>query len=667
MNSWLPGKCFVRRERKAAKQRMICAVLVAIASTTLLAFAGIAVPAQASTTVTFDGSPGTGPPPATLGPFTMTKFGTDFQPAGGTLVPGVNDPAGNISFGPSLYHYTVGAGWATWSNGYTGDVYDLGQGSGGSVTVTLPAGTDAFYLYAEPNPFAVIDITATTNDGTTSGSIPVQGDGGAQYFGFYTDGSVSISSVTVSSGQDFAIGEFGISSGASCSSAPAAPQSVTNSRVYTSDNSGAGKVEVDWSAAPSSCVASYNIVAIDAQGNPRQVVDTVPASATSDTIGSLNLCTYYRFGVQAVGAGGQLSAVAFPASPAFTAGYPNASPPVVTIVLQGVNSSLLSGQGATSWNALTTDYCTLTDETGLIEPAALGDLTSNWQNLSDGGKPDYAGWGAGNNLIDSAASTGGLVLPFSYNGATMSGTASSPVFTAQSYTKDDVANSPIRAEAGVLNTEIADISSVLPGAKIIIVGHSNGGLIAQQWWWLYGQYNPLDVVHVFSLDSPINGLYAGTICISQQSASSVACGLLGAIPGISRKLLTTYGQLWRSQDTLNRLYLAADQRDGLYTPIITLGDPLYDAGNYGATAKSNQVPGACDYSTQGTNIGWASQGLLTGCQFASVDEVEVVCNGATSCNDGSSEPFGMTGDLYLHSWVKNSTVTIYSVMRYVSG
>src|SRR3954453_6273158 len=49
-------------------------------------------------TITFDGSPGTGSPPATLGPYTMTAFGGDPQPLGS--VNGVSDPAGTIGFTP---------------------------------------------------------------------------------------------------------------------------------------------------------------------------------------------------------------------------------------------------------------------------------------------------------------------------------------------------------------------------------------------------------------------------------------------------------------------------------------------------------------------------------------------------------------------------------------
>jgi hypothetical protein len=160
--------------------------------------------------IAFDGSPGTAAPPATLGPYTMTPFGNDGR-ADGT-VSDVPDPAGTIGFSPSLSHTKVGVGWATWSHGYTGDVYFT---SGTQITMTLPAGTKAFYFYAEPDQFQLFSVEAVAQDGTTSGPIDVQGNSGAQYFGFYGTGNATLSSITVTSADPlgFAVGEFGINGG----------------------------------------------------------------------------------------------------------------------------------------------------------------------------------------------------------------------------------------------------------------------------------------------------------------------------------------------------------------------------------------------------------------------------------------------------------------------
>jgi len=152
---------------------------------------------------------GTAAPPGVLGPYTMTPFGPDGRPTF-SLVSSVPSPlGGDVDFSIPLDHRTVPFGWATWSHGYTGDVY-YGPGTT-SVTLTMPAGTGAFYLYVEPNYFSTFTITATAQDGT-SVSQSVAGYEGAAGYGFYGTGGSRISSIQVDllGLSDFAIGEFGI-------------------------------------------------------------------------------------------------------------------------------------------------------------------------------------------------------------------------------------------------------------------------------------------------------------------------------------------------------------------------------------------------------------------------------------------------------------------------
>lgn len=129
--------------------------------------------AGAATTgsVVFSDAPGTSAPPPALGPYTMTAFAPDSQPTGAD-VNGVAAPDGTLGFSPALEHDLVGGGWSTWSNGYTGHVYST---TSGSITLTLPPATNAFYFYAEPDQFQVLTITATNSDGTTSGAVPSKG------------------------------------------------------------------------------------------------------------------------------------------------------------------------------------------------------------------------------------------------------------------------------------------------------------------------------------------------------------------------------------------------------------------------------------------------------------------------------------------------------------
>ena len=152
-----------------------------------------------------------GAPPATLGGFTMTPFPDDPQPMGS--VSSVLSPlGGSVTFDQDLTHVEVGSGWATWSHGYTEDVYHTAfAGTPTSVTMTLPANTIAFYFYAEPNHFGVFNITATAQDGTYL-SVPVAGNAGANGFGFYSPDEMYLTYITVTTADlaGMAVGEFGI-------------------------------------------------------------------------------------------------------------------------------------------------------------------------------------------------------------------------------------------------------------------------------------------------------------------------------------------------------------------------------------------------------------------------------------------------------------------------
>jgi len=106
----------------------------------------------------------------------------------------------------------VQQGWATWSHGYTGEVfYTLG---GLEATYTMPPGIGAFDFYVEPNAFSIIKFTAVgyASDGTDSGPMVswIAGASGASHFGFYTTGGAALTHVHVSAYSDFAIGEMRI-------------------------------------------------------------------------------------------------------------------------------------------------------------------------------------------------------------------------------------------------------------------------------------------------------------------------------------------------------------------------------------------------------------------------------------------------------------------------
>jgi hypothetical protein len=160
--------------------------------------------------IIFSGKPATHKPPKTLGGFKMTPFGPDSR-APGTAVTSVVDPAGTVGFSASVTLEDIGSGWATWSNGYKGSVYWSGEGVD-AIALKLPPGTKAFYLYAEPNEFQDFTVSVSTANGTSSGAATVLGDAGAKFFGFYTKGKATLSTIIANGGgDDLAVGEFGIS------------------------------------------------------------------------------------------------------------------------------------------------------------------------------------------------------------------------------------------------------------------------------------------------------------------------------------------------------------------------------------------------------------------------------------------------------------------------
>jgi hypothetical protein len=75
-----------------------------------------------------------------------------------------------------------------------------------------------------------------------------------------------------------------------------------------------------------------------------------------------------------------------------------------------------------------------------------------------------------------------LILPFSYNGAYFVGGLKEPAFLVRAYDKMVPNSADIVMEARVLDTELESIRGTWSNAKIVIIGHSNGGLIAKQRW-----------------------------------------------------------------------------------------------------------------------------------------------------------------------------------------
>jgi hypothetical protein len=159
---------------------------------------------------------GTAAPPTTLGGNAMTPFGPDPQPIFTQVASAISlAPAATVNFtNETQEHVTIGSGWATWSNGYTGDVYANAYAGPDFNTIAMSLGTPAkaFYFYAEPNAFSTFNITVTDQNGGTY-TAAVNGFAGANGFGLYGINGQQVASVTVTADPNaggFAVGEFGI-------------------------------------------------------------------------------------------------------------------------------------------------------------------------------------------------------------------------------------------------------------------------------------------------------------------------------------------------------------------------------------------------------------------------------------------------------------------------
>ncbi len=279
---------------------------VAVLGASFAGAAALAPAALAGGNIAFSNSPGTAAPPTTLGPYAMTAFGLD-PTTDGTLVNSVTGPTGLLGLSPSLSKATVPSDWNNWSNGYTGNVYFTSTGN--SVTLGLPAGTAAFYLYVEPDNFGTSDFTVTAQDEapgdtTSSGPVAVTSPGGARYFGFYATGGHTIWSLTVSgpSGVGLAVGEFGIEH------LPADPVVAggTASAVTTTSAQLSGSVDPEGTSTTSyfeyGVSSHYGQVApsaSSADGNGHEAV------TTSTGVEGLQPSTTYHYRLVAVNAAGE--------------------------------------------------------------------------------------------------------------------------------------------------------------------------------------------------------------------------------------------------------------------------------------------------------------------------------------------------------------------------
>jgi hypothetical protein len=287
--------------------------------------AGLAAAPAAQAALQFDGSPGSGAPPSTLGGYTMVPSPQDTRSDMTSVTDAPATATSSFSFDQPLELRTIPTSWCStnWAGGsFAGRVYHTNGWS--AVTITLPSPSSAIYFYADPNQVGTLTLqaTATAGNGTTlsSGLVATSNSscGGSvasgQYFGFYGTNGDKISSVTVSVNDpsafvtDYAVGDFALADSQvdndlSLSGMPA------NATVDATSPAGAVYTYTAPTAVDEDTPASAGVACSQPSGSTFAIGTTTVTCTASDADDS-NGPVSQSFTVTVVGAAGQLADLA---------------------------------------------------------------------------------------------------------------------------------------------------------------------------------------------------------------------------------------------------------------------------------------------------------------------------------------------------------------------
>lgn len=176
-------------------------------------------------------------------------------------------------------------------------------------------------------------------------------------------------------------------------------------------------------------------------------------------------------------------------------------------------------------------------------------------------------------LLDQLVAEGGIALPYSYRrpAEVTLGSNLVPQFEFTGYSERESDSQPVQKDVALLATEVESIHRAWPGTKIIILGHSGGGLVAEQYWQTR-DYVSQHVTHVVSIEGPINGTEYTEECYPD--ANSSACAAFSLASGKGARVLWFLGKQWVNQESDDRAILQRDS-DHSFTAISTEGDSAY--------------------------------------------------------------------------------------------
>lgn len=252
----------------------------------------------------------------------------------------------------------------------------------------------------------------------------------------------------------------------------------------------------------------------------------------------------------------------------------NGNPQTATVdPLVGVNANGVQ-QVDSSGNGLPVSYCVEGEQGGSLPTANVSVPGALWATDEHFDGPPLFDPGFVRNgqylkthhyLLDQLVRGGGIALPYSYTSAArLSASATGvPKFTFTGYTQQKSRNQDVGKDAELLAHEIDSINSTWPSSKIVLLGHSGGGLVVEQYWQNY-QYQARNVQLAVSIEGPINGVARAGQCAPHCPSAF----------GFGDKVLNFLGQQWQNQQSNDAAILSRDS-NGTFVAISTEGDSTY--------------------------------------------------------------------------------------------
>jgi hypothetical protein len=190
-------------------------------------------------------------------------------------------------------------------------------------------------------------------------------------------------------------------------------------------------------------------------------------------------------------------------------------------------------------------------------------------------------------MTDTLAEHGGVVfLPWSFKGVWVSADGSTVHVNASN--PADADRTPIATDAATLAQEVASVHEAWPDTKIVVLAHSLGGLIAEQYWESYWRGHHNGVARIIALDAPINGIkLAGDCALPGSGYLSDLCNKFS--PDVYNFLKSLWiSMVWHDSA------ISANDQDGAFLPVGTEGDFAYNQANGGSDTLLSQLLFQCD-------------------------------------------------------------------------